>query len=412
MTQPKTTRILAIALIGGLAAYALIQHQAQVELRAQNVSLQQQSEQMARLCAAFRATWSETVAEASSRLSETVTIDCASDLGPFTHCGSGFLYGFSSDGSRPSDGLAAPLKVRLHRARIEDTLAQAGRMQTLGVQQQIVVSDAWGYNGAYPGDHGNWGKWEKFIRQQLDLVRKAGVRPQLDLWNEPDHGAFWKRTPEQFIETWVRACRIVRAVEPSAVIVGPSWSNVHPGQRRFDEFLLYCRAHGALPDYITWHFPKDTPGEVRACREFCAREGIQVKGILINEYCNAHEQTAANTAWHLAQLERARVDGACHAVWDDTRHYDLDGILLGNAPRGQWWVYRRYAEMEGRLLGATPSANVEAAAAADSRARTLNVLLGRRGGTGLRVVVRLDHLDALPFLAGEGSVRIMGEQIP
>ncbi|HXP63178.1 MAG TPA: hypothetical protein VN829_21935 [Dongiaceae bacterium] len=413
MTSPQRISVMLAAFgIGGITAAFLLQRQETAKLRVGNETLQQQSKQMAALCANFRQIWSQAIGEASSHRTETVAIDCAEDRGEVSHCGSGFLYGFSADGLEPPDSAVAPLNIRLHRTRIEHTLAQAQRLKALGIQQQVVLSDAWGYGDAHPGDYGNWNKWEKFIRRQLDLVRQAGVQVQFDIWNEPDHGRFWNRTAEQFLETWTRAYRTLRAADPSAIIVGPSWSAVRPGEPRFDNFLLHCKAHHVLPDYITWHFPKDTVAEARACREFCAREGIRVRGIMINEYCGAYEQTPANTAWLLAQLERARVDGACHAIWDERTHNNLDGILAADGPRGRWWVYRRYAEMEGRLRVSTPSANVEALAAADSAARKFRILLGRQGGAGLRLILRLDRLGALPFPGCEQLVQVKVEQIP
>src|SRR5208283_4049511 len=114
---------------------------------------------------------------------------------------------------------------------------------------------------------------------------------------------------------------------------------------------------------------------VRYCREFCARWEIPIKGIIVNEYCLKQDQCAAATAWHLAQLERARVEGACHAIWGDERNHNLDGILVGGAPRGQWWVYQRYARISGRLLGSTPSPNADLAAVADPKAKKLRMLL-------------------------------------
>jgi hypothetical protein len=405
------TVILAVLAAGGITTAFVLQHQEQARLQLENESLQRRSEQMARLCATFRQICSHSIGEASNRQIETVSIDCGGDRGRLSHCGSGFLYGFSPNGSEPPDSAVGPLNIRLHRAGLEDTLAQAGRMKALGIQQQVVVSEVWGYEKAHPGDHGEWAAWEKCVRRQSDRVRQAGLQVQYDIWNEPDHSHFWGRTPEQFDETWTRACRTLRAADPSAIIVGPSWSNVHPGEPRFESFLLHCKTNHVLPDYITWHFPKDTVAEVRACRGFCERAGIHVKGILINEYSDANEQTAAATAWHLAQLERAQVDGACHAIWDDSQHNNLDGILAGGARRGQWWVYRRYAEMGGQLLDSTPSKNVEALAAADPTAHQLDILLGRRGWDGLSVILRVDHLEAVPFLGRAQGVWIRVEQI-
>ncbi len=413
-----SARLIAVALSAVVAcavsATLITQHRSEARLKSANATLRAQSKHLAQVCTSFRETWSEAVAAGLSHRVETVTVDCSKDQGPLTHCASGFLYGFSADGSAPPDDAVLPLNVRFHRTRIEDTIAQAPRLKVLGVQQQVVLSDAWGYEGPYPGDHGDWAKWEQFVLRQVDLLREAGVQAQYDVWNEPDHGYFWRRTPEQFLETWTRACRVLRRADPSAVIVGPSWSNVRPGDGRFNAFLLHCLTNGAAPDYVSWHFPKDAVAECRACREFCAKHTIPIRGVWINEYCCANEQSAANTAFELAELEHAGVNGACHAIWTtDGRHDRLDGILAEDGrPRGPWWLYRRYAAMSGRILASTPTDHVQAVAAADSAARKLDILLGRRGGSGLRVVLRLDHLDALSFLGGGPSVQVKVERVP
>jgi len=395
-----------------MAAGLVAEHHALEGLRLENRGLRAQSEQLTRLCADIRAARLQAPGMGITNLAEAVVVDCAVDCGAVSHCGSGFLFGFSEDGLEPPDRAVVPLKIRLHRTRLSLAKAQAGRMKSLGFGLQVVVSDDWGYGQAHPGDNGDWAGWETHLRHQVNGAREAGLQVQYDIWNEPDNGVFWRRTPEQFLETWRRACHVIRAAEPSAVIVGPSWSNVHPGQPRFDDFLCYCKTNGVVPDYVTWHFPNETVAEVRYCREFCARLGIGIKGIILNEYCLKQDQYAGATAWHLAQLERARVDGACHAIWGDERNHNLDGILAGGAPGGQWWVYRAYAELGGRLLGSTPSASADIAAVADTKAGKLRMLLGRRGNIGLHVEVRLEHLDALAFLAKQEKVQVQVERIP
>jgi hypothetical protein len=410
LTKLIASIALAVVILG-MTTCLLLQHRALEELRAENKELQGHSEQLTRLCADIRAAWPQASASGVSNLEEAVAVDCAHDCGPVSHCASGFLFGFSDDGLEPPNSAVVPLNIRLHRTRLSLAKAQARRMKSLGFQVQVVVSDDWGYGQVHPGDNGDWAPWEKFVSHQVEAARKAGLQVQFDIWNEPDYGLFWQRSPEQFLETWTRAYQAIRAADPSAVIVGPSWSNVHPGQPRFDDFLLCCKTNGVIPDYVSWHFPNDTVAEVRYCREFCARWGIAIRGIVLNEYCLKQEQCAATTAWHLARLERARVDGACHAIWGDERNHNLDGILVGGAPRGQWWVYRRYAQLSGQLLASTPGASVDLAAAADPKAKKLWVLLGRRGNIGLHVKVRLDHLEALPFLAKREKVQVQVEQI-
>jgi hypothetical protein len=402
----------ALVVILGMTAWLLLQHRTLAGLRSDNKGLRRQSEQLARLCADIRAVRPQASALGPTNLAEAVAVDCAVDCGPVSHCGSGFLFGFSDDGLDPPDSAVVSLKIRLHRTKLSLAKAQADRMRRLGFELQVVLSDDWGYGQAHPGDNGDWAPWEEYVRHQVAIAREAGLHVQFDIWNEPDYRLFWQRTPEQFLDTWTRAYHAIRAAEPSAVIVGPSWSNVHPGQPRFDDFLLHCKTNGVVPDYITWHFPNDTVAEVRYCREFCARWAIPIKGIIVNEYCLKQDQCAAATAWHLAQLERARVEGACHAIWGDERNHNLDGILVGGAPRGQWWVYQRYARISGRLLGSTPSPSADLAAVADPKAKKLRMLLGRRGDVGLHLEVRLDHLDALPFLAKQEKVQVQVEQIP
>jgi hypothetical protein len=110
------------------------------------------------------------------------------------------------------------------------------RRKTTHVGYRVVATNApfggWGYGKEHPGDEGKWAKWQVFVVRMIQEAQKRGLNPQWDIWNEPDHGFFWKRSPEQFNETWRRACLKIRQTDPQAVIVGPSWSNVHPRQPR------------------------------------------------------------------------------------------------------------------------------------------------------------------------------------
>ncbi|MGA2619157.1 MAG: hypothetical protein ABSF26_16225 [Thermoguttaceae bacterium] len=194
---------------------------------------------------------------------ETVTVDLGTDGGEILYRASGFLHGFSDDGQLPPDGMVVPLGVRLHRTRPGSTWSQAERMTKLGIRQQIVVSDGWGYGGGHPGDDGQWAKWEDFVTRMVHEAQRRGLKPQWDLWNEPDHHFFWQRSAEQFNETWRRAWRAVRRAEPGAVIVGPSWSNVHPGQPRFTAFIQFCKQQRVLPDYV--FVPQGVPPNCQTC---------------------------------------------------------------------------------------------------------------------------------------------------
>ena len=154
---------------------------------------------------------------------------------------SGFLHGFSGDGQLPPDGMVVPLKVRLHRTRPGTTWSQAERMKKLGIQQQIVVSDGWGYGREHPGDDGQWAKWEDFVTHMVQEAQRRGLKLAV--------GHLERARPPLLLAALARAVQRdlaagvtlkIRQADPGAVIVGPSWSNVHPGQPRFTAFIRFC----------------------------------------------------------------------------------------------------------------------------------------------------------------------------
>ncbi|MGA2622010.1 MAG: hypothetical protein ABSF26_30790 [Thermoguttaceae bacterium] len=346
---------------------------------------------------------------------ETVTVDLGTDGGAILHRASGFLHGFSDDGKLPPDSMIVPLNTRLHRTRPSTTWAQADRMKKLGIEQQVVVSDGWGYGNEHPGDNGQWAKWEELVVRMVQDAQKRGLKPQWDIWNEPDHDFFWKRSAEQFNETWRRACLKIRQVDPQAVIVGPSWSGVHPSQPRFTAFIRFCKDNKVVPDYVCWHFPKDVVKEAEECRRLLDRERILVKGLMVNEYCLAHEQYAGKTAWLITQIERARIDLSCHAIWGDEGQGNLDGILFNacnGVPKGQWWAYQRYGALSGRLVVTTPSGKIDLVASRDERNKTAQVLLGNAGRFSGNVTVRFQGLDKATYLREGEQVHVVVERIP
>ena len=346
---------------------------------------------------------------------ETVTVDLGADGGEVLHRASGFLHGFSNDGQLPPDAMIVPLKVRLHRTRPVATWAQAERMKKLAIEQQVVISDGWGYGKAHPGDDHQWTKWEDFVVRMVHDAQQRGLKPQWDIWNEPDHGYFWKRSAEQFDETWRRAYLKIRQTDPQAVIVGPSWSGVHPGQPRFTAFIRFCKEHRVMPDYVCWHFPKDVVKEADECRRLLKEENIQVKGLMVNEYCLAKEQYAAKTAWLIAQVERAKIDLSCHAIWGDEGKGNLDGILFDARkaePKGQWWAYQRYGELSGRLVVTTPSGKIDLVASSDERGKRARVLLGNSGTFSGDLTVRFQGLSKAVYLREGNEVHVVVERIP
>ena len=115
------------------------------------------------------------VTPGESRAQVSMHVDLASDAGPSTGVGLGFLYGVTGDGTQPSDALLEPLKMNSFRAGghmtrgwIEDGYRYGPATQTIvdsiidqaerftaepyGAQYQAILSDMYGAYGGQPAN--------------------------------------------------------------------------------------------------------------------------------------------------------------------------------------------------------------------------------------------------------------------
>jgi len=365
-----------------------------------------------------------------------VTVDLSSEMGPPKYRASGFLNAFSMDGKHPSDDMVVPLRIQLVRTGNLHTWGQADRMKALGIKQQLIIT-GWGsgVDKEHPGDNGNWKRWEDLVADWVRKTKARGIRVQWDLWNEPDYEYFWRRSQEQFDEAWKRAYRVIRRLDPEAPIVGPSWSGVTKvGSERFVNFLKFCKRNQVVPDYFTWHFPKDIVKETQYCRKLFRELGLNVKGLMVTEYGRKEEMYSGRIAWLITQIERARLDASCRANWGDGH---LGGVFVDarkGLRKGQWWVYQRYADITGMLVTTEPGRYIDLVAGKDKKRRVVQVLLGNKGsaavtsdgtfrhspgsgpdGSGAAVgdvAVRFTGLEKTPWLIAGGRVHVVVERIP
>ena len=352
---------------------------------------------------------------------ETVTIDLSADKGPVTYRASGFLHAMSATVPPPS--MVDPLKPKLFRMAAEDwhkagagAFANYDRVTRLGARMQIVVSDSHGYSlaGWWPGDNGDWKAWEDIVEGLVKRAQDKGYSVEWDIWNEPNGGYFWKRDQAQFFEAWAHAYRKIRSLDPKAVIVGPSLSSYD--RKYLESFLLYAQSEHVLPDVLAWHEfgdPRKIPEHADEMREFMAGQDIRIARISLNEIINSKQTLNPGvTAIYFANIERAGIDGACHACWGDKdgastcENQSLDGILTPDKqPRSAWWAYKGYADITGRLVEVRPSASVDGVAGLDVQSKTVRVILGRDGGTSGSVEVNIENLKS-------SKVHILAQRIP
>ena len=342
---------------------------------------------------------------------ETVTVDFAVIKGPATHRASGFLHSISAE--QPDDQLVRQLKPRLFRLHASEALTPAlyRRLTGYGAEVQSVMSDAYGYpgpSGLWPGDGGDWTRWGNLVEGLVREADSKGLQLQWDIWNEPDSYNFWIRNGEQFFETWKRAVRTIRRVNPKTIIVGPSLSN-GPCHYLYG-FLLSAQAENVLPDIISWHdMDPDHPNNVVNVRQFLAKRGIPDRPISINEFRYSDgSHRPGDIVWWLSHIEEEAPESAASSCWPDREGYSncethtLDGLLTrGGLPRAAWFAHKGYAEITGQLVSVGSSGfTVAGIAGVDSDLQTGRLILGRRDGVAasaedsVEVVFRnLDRLN-------------------
>jgi hypothetical protein len=385
----------------------------------------------------------------ASASNQTVTVNFASTTGTANGVGSGFLYGLSQDGTGPDDGLLASLAPTSGRGggarlagggwigagytdgtgfttRIDSAIDQARRLNGLPGHPayDLLLSDLYGADTTqpsgttYPCTNGNCANWISFIDDVVADVQAAGVTVHYDIWNEPDNGSFWAPgyAGTQYFQMWDSAVNEIRRLVPSASIVGPSVSNFN--NTYITEFLSGAKAAGTVPTYLNWHFSGTPVADAGTVNSDLSADGITGVKLAMNEYLNTFAENAGYEAWYLAQLAQSGISYADHAIWADCCNVgSLDQTLVQNSsgnyvPTGQWWVYKDYADVTGRLASVSGSGSTDAVAAEDSSRRIATVLLGDNAGNTGTLTLNLNGLTSIPWAFSSTGADVVVQRIP
>ncbi len=355
---------------------------------------------------------------------EVLTIDFADDQGAMAYRGSGFLVGINA--TQPADSLIAPLKPQLMRNDVNLSLSTYTRNKQFGAKAQMVLRLNSGTLLPLPGTNNDWSAWETHVRTTVSNTLTAGQDFEFDVWNEPDAAMFWDGTIPQFYETWRRAVVIIRSLNPNAVVVGPSISGFNFTWLK--NFLQYAKTNNVLPTAVCWHEIGVNAGirgialNVQSMRSYLAAQGMDVPKVYINEMTSStNHHNPGLIVRHFAEIERAKVDGACKSCWNETvgsncNNRSLDGLLTNGTrlPRSGWWAYKSYADITGRMVGVIPNATpftVDGVAGRDAAKGEARAVLGRYAGSG-SLDVKLINLESVSYLTGAGTIHVTAKRIP
>jgi hypothetical protein len=327
--------------------------------------------------------------------------------------------------TEPEQELVEPLKPKLFRSAEHRAFAIYQRAKSLGARSQLVVSDSY-WDRRWPETASNWKRWEATVEDLVEEAKRNGYTFEWDIWNEPEIEYFWEVDQARFFETWRRTVVKIRELDPRAVIVGPSLAKYDGSY--LEDFLVYAKTNHVLPDVLCWHELDATDAgfriieaDVADARKLLAKHRIGIDRICINEIIGPGLHTRPGAAVrYFAALERAGVDGACHATWPDAgdgyNPSSLSGILTQGEklPRSTWWAYKGYADVTGRLVYIQPSATVDGVAGYDGGAKAARMVLGRVAGDAPAgaVELRLTNLGDAPGIVLDAETHITAERIP
>jgi hypothetical protein len=354
-------------------------------------------------------------------LEETVIIDLDRSIGPLN----GHLNGVTRalQEKEPPDEVVAPLKAAVFRqpggvsGGKYRAMAVYARASALGGRVQVMLGDSLKFDGRYPGEKEDWGKWDAGVMGILDEARQAGAKLEWDIWSEPDRGDSWKGSKNEYFRCWYHTVKLIRGSQADAVIVGPSISHFDGGW--LEGFMKDCKDFDVEPTLISWHESSAKPditGHINSFEENCWQDGLGFRRFCINQTVGRDQALSAGVpVFYLAGLERARVNSAARAHF--TEHGAQVGSLLTGdyRPRAAWWTYRMYTELRGEMPKVTGSTAMDALAAYDAGEDKVRVLVGRdwaRSGKrpGERPVfgkaeLKLAHVPGI-------SVHVTAQRIP
>ena len=334
---------------------------------------------------------------------ESVSVDLGKPIGTAERRAMGFLCGVWEHD--PGNVDLDPLGITFARGDAWGPCPlRYDRLKPLGTATfDRILSDDWNldfhdasgatYGSPWPGDGGNWSKWESWVKGQVSGFGAGPGAINWEIWNEPDGGNFWAVGWTRYKEAWKHAVQAIRSVDKNAHILGPSLSGFH--QAQMQDFLDYAHMNNVLPDIISWHeLGRNSPPNIQAHVETLEKMSLPIYGkhvpVHINEYVDndntkdAHQYSPGQTLWFIANLERAQVEHAGHSCWNEVGGGNnctsgtLSGLLTHDGKRERrstWYAYERYAKITGTLVEVMPSGNVDGVAGVDGGG-TVRILLG------------------------------------
>ncbi len=339
----------------------------------------------------------------------------------------GFLYGIAENGV-PSEAMTDSIDISSVSQKVIDGLQHpTGDIDHAAPQLEecdyrvVYLQDAfdtWYYchkeiaemreNGTY--------SWESFLEERYlpiveEKVRELSSKDYAEdivycIYNECDNGIWFgdygkEENRQNFYEGWKITYDLVKSINPDARIGGPGFCDYETS--KIEGFMSYCAENNCVPDVIIyhelaywsipdWHLHVD---DFRRIEDSLSIEGDLP--IIVTEYGTMEDCGNPSTMIHyIMAMERTGVYGNM-AYWRLANNLN-DTAADDNSPNSNWWLYRKYKEMEGSLLAVNSKTasvynyrdRLDALAALTPDGKKINMLIP---GSDSKFTLKLENLD-------------------
>jgi hypothetical protein len=311
-------------------------------------------------------------------LKDSVTVDLSKPGHPFRPRVTGVMRPKSAE---TPEALLTPLRPLLSRGPGEVRPGFALPPSAVNGKPPLLLtlSDAVRWDGIYPGQNGNWSKWDAGVDKAVRAALAEGSPLDVEIFALPDDKVKFIAPREEFWNLWVRTAHQVRKIDPSIRLVGPSTSK-HDGGF-IGEFLKITRDYDALPDVVAWSEPNaktDMDGHADSTEEAFWQDGSDRRHVRVymgSRLSNKH--APALMVFFVADIEKTHLKTGWRGVWEEfavkLHHlHDKEG-----KPYPTWDVLERYAHFAGNVHKVDSSSAANGVAAYDPETRTLRMLIAR-----------------------------------
>lgn len=320
----------------------------------------------------------------------TVKIDATQTLDEISTRATGFLYGLAENGV-PSEAMTDSLDIASVSQKVAGGLQHpTGDVDNIQSQltecDYIVVYlqdsfDTWYYchdeimemrrNGTYDWKEFLYERYLPIVEEKVRHIEAQSYAENIVycIFNECDNAVWFgdyiddavhynEKGKQNFFEAWKITYDLIKSIAPDAKIGGPGFYDYVT--EKITDFFTFCKENNCVPEITIYHelnywsIP-DWETHVEDYRRIEDELSIEDRPIIVTEYgCMEECGNPALMIQYIEAMENTNTYGNV-AFWRLANNLN-DTAADDNSPNSNWWLYRKYAEMDGLQLKTETSA--------------------------------------------------------